>query len=113
MDGMADEPDDTGNGNNGTDSIEGLRREAANWRHQLREAETERDGLRTQVEGLQKAEVERLAADLFTDPSDVWAVIDLNGLKGDDGLVSTDRATAELQQLAERKPHWKKAAAHA
>lgn len=83
----------------------GSNREAARYRRQLRETEAERDALREQVEGMRRAEVDRLAqqhhrigvaallatgtqlADLMTDSGTVNA----EALK-----VAVERARAEL-----------------
>ena len=63
-------------------------REAARYRRQLREAETERDGLRTQLDALRRAEVDRLVTDAKLKPAAVWAAgIDLASLLAADGTV--------------------------
>lgn len=48
-------------------------REAAKYRRQLREVETERDGLAAQLEALRRAEAERLAGDHKLKPAALWA----------------------------------------
>lgn len=83
--GPAGEGDDVGD--------TGANREAAKYRRQLRAAESERDGLRLQVEALQRAEIERLAAEQgLARPSAIWASqVTLRDLVADDGTVSPDR----------------------
>jgi hypothetical protein len=51
------------NGGERDDSGKFLSREAASYRRRLRDTEAERDQLRTQLDRLQSAEVERLAGD--------------------------------------------------
>lgn len=63
-------------------------REAAKYRRQLREAEAERDELRTQLEALRRAEVDRLVTDAKVKPAAVWAAgTDLASLLAADGTV--------------------------
>jgi hypothetical protein len=104
------EEPDTGNG---TDGLEALRREAANWRHQLREAETERDGLRSRLDTVQRLEVERLASEHLVNGADLLLLVDLNDLRGDDGIISAEKAQAALEHVVTERPHFAKAAAPA
>lgn len=69
--------------------------EAARYRTQLRDAEAERDTLRGRVETMQRAEVERLAADAkLTVPSAVWrAGVELADLLDDEGNLDPDKAS--------------------
>ena len=52
--------------------------------------------------------VEQQAADLFADPSDLWAAASLDDLRGDDGLLDPEKASAEMARVLEAKPHWRK-----
>lgn len=52
-----------------------------------------------------RAEVKALASDLFADPEDAAAFLDLGGYTDDSGDVDTDRIKADLAALLERKPH--------
>lgn len=67
--------------------------EAAKWRRQLREAEAERDGLRTRVEAMQRSEVERLAAGRLSKPESLWKAegVTLADLLGEDGNVDPEK----------------------
>jgi len=80
--------------------IAALRREAGGYRTRLRETEQERDTLRQRVERLERADVERLAAQAgFAQPSDVFMFAgDLEQLRAEGG----DLDTARLQELASR-----------
>lgn len=72
-------------------------REAAKWRRQLRETETERDSLRSRVEAMQRAEVERLAGDQLSQPSALWkSDVALADLIGEDGRVDAEKVTAAV-----------------
>lgn len=65
-------------------------REAAKYRRQLREAETERDTLRGRLETMQRTEVERIARTEhnLTKPAAIWSAgTDLADLLADDGKV--------------------------
>lgn len=63
-------------------------REAAKYRRRLRETETERDTLAAQVAAMQRAEVERVAAEHLKIPAGLWASgADLPELLADDGTV--------------------------
>lgn len=57
----------------GEDAGDGPGREAAKYRRRLRAAEAERDRLAGQVESLQRAEVDRLAAGADLRPAALWA----------------------------------------
>lgn len=70
-------------------------REAAKYRRQLREAETERDTLRGQVEAMQRAEVERLAGVTLAKPAGIWTV----GTQLDDML--TEAGTVDPVKVTE------------
>lgn len=84
-------------------------REAAKYRRQLREAETERDGLRERVTAYERAEVERLAADRLTDPADLWTGgTDLETLRGKDGRIDPEKVRAAIDGVLEAHPHWQR-----
>lgn len=85
-------------------------REAAKYRRQLRDTETERDTLRTRLETLQRGEIERLAGRHLADPADFWRDgAQLADLLDDDGNVSPDKVTAAATAIAEAHAHWKAA----
>ncbi|WP_051161336.1 hypothetical protein [Nocardia brevicatena] len=85
-------------------------REAAKYRRRLRETETERDSFRERVAGYERAEVERLAAEMMADPSDLWvAGTELDNLRGKDGAIDEKKVRDTIQGLLEQRPHWKRA----
>lgn len=81
-------------------------REAARYRRQLRQTESERDTLRERLTALQRAEVERLAGTTgakLAAPSAIWADgVQLDDLLDQDGRVDPERVTAAAEQAAER-----------
>lgn len=79
------EPDENPSGQ-GEGQPESPNAEAARYRTKLREVEAEREGLAERLTSYQRREVERLAAERLTRPSDVWldgaeaaALLDENG----------------------------------
>lgn len=77
-------------------------REAAKYRRQLREAEAERDELRTQLEALRRAEVDRLVTDAKVKPAAVWAVgTELGNLLAEDGTVDPAKVSAAVAAARE------------
>ena len=89
-----------------------LRREASRYRRQLREAEGERDGLRGRVEAMQRAEVERLAADRIAVPADVWlAGTSLPDMLDEDGNVDQAKVTDRIGQILTDRPGWRRQSA--
>jgi hypothetical protein len=90
----------------GDDELARTGREAASRRVALREVEAERDQLRSEVEGFQRAEAERLASQRLRDGSDLWtAGVELGDLL-EDGAVSDERIAAACSRLLEEKPHF-------
>ncbi|ONM47168.1 hypothetical protein [Nocardia donostiensis] len=84
-------------------------REAAKYRRQLRDTETERDQLRERVTAYERAEVERLVADHLADPADLWvAGTELDALRGKGGAVDPEKVKAAVAELLEQRPHWRK-----
>ena len=90
-----------------SDDVAKLRRENANRRGALREVEAERDALRDQVAALQRAEVERLAAERLADPSDLWRHdgVELDALLGEDGGLDAERWPPPWPGWSRRTPH--------
>lgn len=80
---------------------DGPGREAARYRRQLRDAESERDGLRGKVAALQRSEVQRIAAETLAVPSSLWASgIELSSLLGEDGSVDPGLVAAAAANAA-------------
>ncbi|MEJ7783808.1 MAG: hypothetical protein WKF96_03325 [Solirubrobacteraceae bacterium] len=80
--------------------------EAAKWRRQLRETETERDGLRSQLDDRDRRDVEKMAAERLADPSDFWHGTTVDELRAEDGTIDVGKAEAELTKLIKAKPHY-------
>ena len=99
------EPDDLDN----IGDVTALRREAANRRRELRATEAERDELRVRLDATHRAMVESEAAARFVEPRDVWALVDIDALRGADGLVDLERVHAEFDRIEQDRPHWRKA----
>ncbi|MED5813868.1 hypothetical protein VST63_16030 [Mycolicibacterium sp. 050232] len=90
----------------------GGNREAAKYRRRLRDTETERDTLRDRLTVLQRSEVERLVANRFRDPADVWrdgARVD--DLLDDNGDIDPAKVNTAATAVLKAHPHWDIAAA--
>jgi hypothetical protein len=83
-----------------------LSREAASYRRRLRETETERDQLRTQLDRLQTAEVERLAGNAGLQvPTDVWTFgAELDHLRLEDGSIDHDTVNELAASILKDRP---------
>lgn len=92
------------------DYVKDLRAEAAGYRRELREAQTERDQLRERLERQDREAVERLAGERLQSSSDFWLAVSLDDLRADDGTVDQEKVTAALEQVATDRPHWRKPA---
>jgi len=87
----------------GRDDDTGLSRRDRRYREQLRAAEAERDTLRQTVEAMQRAEVERLAAQHITKPAALWtAGVELASLIGEGGTVDPNRVLAAAQDARQQ-----------
>lgn len=83
--GPQEEPEETAEDSN---------REAAKYRRRLRDTEADRDRLATQVEALQRAEIDRLATAEGIKPEALWASgANLAEMLTTDGTVDPDRVT--------------------
>ena len=77
--------------------------EAAKYRRRLRETEAERDALAARVEALQRAEVERVAADTLARPEALWAAgTDLAALLTEDGAVDPEAVAQAVTDARDR-----------
>lgn len=85
-----------------------LRKESANYRTKLREAETEIGAAAAQLDAMRYREVERLAAEHLRDPADVWqAQRDMAAYLDDEyGTVDPDKVAEAAQSLVTEKPHY-------
>ena len=55
-----------------------------------------------------KSEIKAIASATFRDPTDADAIGDLTAYVSDDGDIDVERIKADLDDLLERKPHWRK-----
>ena len=75
--------------------------EAAKYRRRLREAEAQRDTLTERLEGLQRAEVERLAGEHLAKGAGIWTTTALSDVLDDDGTVDPAKVTQAAQEARE------------
>jgi hypothetical protein len=80
--------------------------EAARYRVQLREAETQRDALAERLTGYQRRECEAVVADVLDVPADLWEVAqaDITAFYNDDGTVNETELIAAATALVEQRP---------
>lgn len=72
-------------------------REAAKYRRRLRDTEGERDGLREQLDGMRRAEVERIAGAKINKPAALWAGgVQLADLLDDQGNIDAGKVDAAV-----------------
>lgn len=108
-DGVQDPSGDPsgGDGDDPAPEVAKLRTEAAKYRKRAQDAETERDQLRDELDGLRRAEIEHRVADRLETPGDLWLVHDTDTFMGDDGIDPTLIDSAVDALLAQR-PGWRK-----
>ncbi|SUA02957.1 Uncharacterised protein [Mycolicibacterium fortuitum] len=105
------QPDNTP-ADDGDQDDTGGNREAAKYRRKLRDTETERDTLRDRLTVLQRSEVERLVADRFRDPADVWRDgTQVDDLLDDGGDIDPAKVNTAATAVLKAHPHWDIAAA--
>lgn len=81
-----------------TDADDKPGREAARYRRQLREVETERDGLMAQLEALRRAEVDQLTGAVGVRPEALWAAgTTLTDLLTEDGTIDPELVGAAVK----------------
>lgn len=91
-------------------------REAAKYRRQAREAQTERDkaieelGLtRARLDHMQTLEAQRHAAELLADPADLWRDgLTLDQLLDSDGNLDPNKVTTAARTAIQAHPHWRR-----
>lgn len=88
------------------DPVAALRREAAAHRVKAREAEAQRDALAGRLEGLQRAEAERVSGEHLADPSDLWREVAVADLLSEDGELDSKRVREAAAGVARAHPHW-------
>ncbi|MGK2881305.1 MAG: hypothetical protein ACSLE6_11085 [Mycobacterium sp.] len=89
------------------DGDKGGNNEAAKYRRRLRDTEKQRDALLTRVEHLQRAEIERLVADKFRDPADLWRDgAQLAELLDDDGHIDPKKVDTVASNVLAAHEHW-------
>ena len=89
------------------DEYRSLRKEAKNHRLALRNAQQERDQLRSGVDARDRREVERMIGDRMQNTADIWLTTDLSAVRDDEGGVDADKVSAVVEQLLVDKPHWR------
>jgi hypothetical protein len=90
----------------GADDTAKARREAANYRKQLRDAEVARDAALERVSRMQRTDVELRLAGKLADPTDFWAGNELGGLVDDAGEIDGAKVDAAVAALLTAKPHY-------
>ncbi len=90
------------------EEVQGLRAEARQHRMRARNAESERDQLRSRLETRERGDVERMVADRLENPGDLWLTTSVSDLKGDEGEIDHEKLDERLDQLLEQRPHWRK-----
>lgn len=85
---------------------EGAGREAAGYRRRLRDTEQERDALRTQVETMQRQEVERVAGEHLSVGTDLLSIggTALADVLDESGDVDPDAVRGAAAELARTRP---------
>lgn len=79
--------------------------EAARYRRRLRDVETERDGLNTRVEKMQRGQAERIVADRLAQPGDLFAFgVSLDDLRDDDGEIDEGLVETALFGILDQRP---------
>lgn len=92
----------------GDDEPDGTPREAR-YRQRARDAEVERDKLRDLVEGMQRAEIQRLVADRLADPADLWRDgATLADLLDGAGRLDPTKLDGTVDRVLAAHPHWRK-----
>jgi len=85
------------------------RREAANLRQRLKDAEARIEAMSAQLAAYDRAEAMRVLDEVgFANPEDAFLVVlNLDELRTDDGALDTDAIRATAQQILTERPHWK------
>ena len=80
-------------------------REAAKYRTQLREKESQLTDAQTRIERFQRREVERIAAERLAQPADVLAFgAELSAMIGEDGEVDAELVGTAVTDLTTSRP---------
>lgn len=59
------------------------------------------------LQGLQRAEAERMAGGTLADPADLWREVGLSDLVDDAGELEPERVRQAVDQVASSHPHWR------
>jgi hypothetical protein len=88
--------------------------EAMRYRQKLRDSEnTNAELVRTitesnaRIEALERSAAETALKGKFSDPGDLWLETDLQDLRGENGLLDTEKLNARADELLESHPHWR------
>lgn len=85
-------------------------REAAKYRTQLRETESDRDAIRDRLDRLQRTEAARIAADGnrgLLNGEDLFAIggVELDAIRNDDGDLDPTKIAAAAEDLRKERPY--------
>ena len=86
-----------------------LKKEAANYRHKLRDAEAERDRLATRITDYDRAEVERQVTGQggLQNAADFWLAVQLDDLRDEQGALDPAKVKAARDRILSEHPHWR------
>ncbi|MBE1531146.1 hypothetical protein [Actinomadura algeriensis] len=79
-------------------------REAARYRRQLRDTETERDALAARITAMETGRVMEAAAQQLSQPGDALEYANLDEYRNDDGDITTASIEAGLAALVKARP---------
>lgn len=83
------------------------RNEAKSLRSRLRDAEAERDGLRSSLNQFNHADASVIASEYLTDAADLFrGGVELADLLADDGTVDDDLVHEAARRVASEHPNW-------
>lgn len=81
-------------------------REAAKYRRELRDTQSERDALQARIDQQDRAAAETLAGQQLASADDLWRYgVELDSLRGDDGSLDPEKVTAAVTELATARPY--------
>lgn len=95
---QVDEQPDEQVDDTGDPQLKKVRSEAAKYRTQLREAETARDQLAAQIDGLRKQVIDSQVTAAGLKPAALWSTTELGDLLAEDGTVDPERVEQAIKQ---------------
>lgn len=107
---MTDLVDPIDKTNTGDQGDGGANEEAKKYRLRLREVETERDGIASQLDSMRRQVIDRAVTDLpssLSDPADLWRDgLDIADLLTEDGSVDLESVSTAVATVIEQHPGW-------